>query len=73
MMSEDCLLFGVYFIDVNYGVVVGFWLFIFVIDDGGKIWIKREVIFLNGKKLDLNLFGFFLNGNGEIFVMVEKG
>ncbi|RQT15734.1 glycosyl hydrolase [Burkholderia contaminans] len=71
--SEDRPLFGVHFIDANHGVAVGLWSLILVTDDGGKTWTKREAVLPNGKKSDLNLFGLFSNGNGEIFATAEKG
>ncbi|ONR21325.1 glycosyl hydrolase [Burkholderia cenocepacia] len=71
--SEDRPLFGVHFIDANHGVAVGLWSLILVTDDGGKTWTKREATLPNGKKSDLNLFGLFSNGNGEIFATAEKG
>ncbi|RQV15079.1 glycosyl hydrolase [Burkholderia cenocepacia] len=71
--SEDRPLFGVHFIDANHGMAVGLWSLILVTDDGGKTWTKREATLPNGKKSDLNLFGLFSNGNGEIFATAEKG
>ncbi|EKS9799783.1 glycosyl hydrolase [Burkholderia cepacia] len=71
--SEDRPLFGVHFIDANHGVAVGLWSLILVTDDGGKTWTKKEAVLPNGKKSDLNLFGLFSNGNGEIFATAEKG
>ncbi|KAB0636055.1 glycosyl hydrolase [Burkholderia cenocepacia] len=71
--GEDRPLFGVHFIDANHGVAVGLWSLILVTDDGGKTWTKREATLPNGKKSDLNLFGLFSNGNGEIFATAEKG
>ncbi|NIE55244.1 glycosyl hydrolase [Burkholderia sp. Ax-1735] len=71
--SEDRPLFGVHFIDADHGVAVGLWSLILVTDDGGKTWTKKEAVLPNGKKSDLNLFGLFSNGNGEIFATAEKG
>ena len=34
---------------------------------------QKEAVLPNGKKSDLNLFGLFSNGNGEIFATAEKG
>ncbi|OXI15474.1 WD40/YVTN/BNR-like repeat-containing protein [Burkholderia sp. AU15512] len=71
--SEDRPLFGVHFTDANHGVAVGLWSLILVTDDGGKTWTKKEAVLPNGKKSDLNLFGLFSNGKGEIFATAEKG
>ncbi|MGU3782454.1 WD40/YVTN/BNR-like repeat-containing protein [Burkholderia metallica] len=71
--TEDRPLFGVHFIDANHGVAVGLWSLILVTDDGGKTWTKKDAVLANGKKSDLNLFGLFSNGNGDIFATAEKG
>ena len=71
--TEDRPLFGVHFSDASHGVAVGLWSLILVTDDGGKTWTKKEPVLPNGKKSDLNLFGIFSNGNGDIFATAEKG
>lgn len=72
--GEDRPLFGVHFFDAQHGVAVGLWSLALTTDDGGLTWKQGVVPVPPGaKKADLNLYGLFGTGRGELYATSERG
>jgi photosystem II stability/assembly factor-like uncharacterized protein len=72
--SVDQPLFSVYFKDANHGWAVGLWSLLLATDDGGRNWhVSRLPPPPGGGKADRNLFKFFADRSGTLFIAGEQG
>ncbi len=72
--SIDQPLFTVHFRDAEHGLAAGLWSLLLSTDDGGKTWKPVTLPLLpDGRKPDRNLFAFFADHKGSLFIAAEKG
>ncbi|WP_254074233.1 YCF48-related protein [Burkholderia sp. S171] len=72
--SVDQPLFSVYFKDANQGWAVGLWSLLLATDDGGRNWhVSKLPPPPGGGKADRNLFKFFGDRSGTLFIAGEQG
>jgi len=72
--SVDQPLFTVHFSDALHGLAAGLWSLLLGTDDGGKTWKPVTLPLLpGGRKPDRNLFSFFADHKGSLFIAAEKG
>jgi len=72
--SIDQPLFTVHFSDAEHGLAAGLWSLLLRTDDGGKTWQPVTLPLLpGGRKPDRNLFSFFADHRGSLFITAEKG
>lgn len=73
-MDRDQPLFAVYFTDAQTGWAVGLWSLMLHTTDGGANWVTQTLPAPpGGKKADRNLFSFFGDAQGRLFITSEQG